>query len=132
MSPLRIPKRSPLSKALGLDVKAGQKFNAKRTELHGITFDSQKEANYYAELLIRVRRGEVEDVQVQPKFPLYVHALATGSPAAQIGVYRGDFRYRVVATREHVVIDCKGMRTPLYRWKKKHVEAQYGIQIQEV
>jgi hypothetical protein len=26
----------------------------------------------------------------------------------------------------------KGFKTPLYRWKKKHVEAQYGITIREV
>jgi hypothetical protein len=31
-----------------------------------------------------------------------------------------------------VVEDVKGMRTPMYRWKKKHVEAQYGITITEV
>ena len=30
-----------------------------------------------------------------------------------------------------VAEDVKGMKTPLYRWKKKHVEAQYGIQIRE-
>jgi hypothetical protein len=31
-----------------------------------------------------------------------------------------------------VVEDVKGFKTELYRWKKKHVEAQYGIEIVEI
>ena len=28
--------------------------------------------------------------------------------------------------------DVKGFKTPLYRWKKKHVEAQYKITVVEI
>jgi len=41
-----------------------------------------------------------------------------------------DFAY---ATREGTVIeDVKGVRTPLYRWKKLHVEIEYDVRIVEV
>lgn len=35
-------------------------------------------------------------------------------------------------TQPYVVEDVKGFKTPLYKWKKKHVEAQYGITIREI
>jgi hypothetical protein len=31
-----------------------------------------------------------------------------------------------------VVEDVKGMRTPMYSWKKKHVEAEHGVTIVEI
>ena len=32
---------------------------------------------------------------------------------------------------DYMTEDVKGFKTPLYRWKKKHVAAQYGIDILE-
>jgi hypothetical protein len=49
-----------------------------------------------------------------------------------VGHYVADFRYRSGPQGLLVVEDVKGVRTALYRWKKKHVEAQYGIQITEI
>ena len=40
-----------------------------------------------------------------------------------------------MSTGEEVVEDVKGgeaTKTPLYRWKKKHLKAEYGISIVEV
>lgn len=85
------------------------------------------------------KAGEIWDLELQPKFPLSVpsttgtvmgaaKALA-GTFQGRIGEYRGDFAYHDKSGR--VVEDVKGMKTPLYRWKKKHVEAQYGITILE-
>ena len=48
---------------------------------------------------------------------------------AQIGKYVADFVY--IENDEEVIEDSKGYRTPLYRWKKKHVEAQYKRKIKE-
>ena len=50
----------------------------------------------------------------------------------RIGVYRADFKYHDKETMPYVVEDVKGFATALYRWKKKHVEAQYGIVIREI
>jgi len=47
-----------------------------------------------------------------------------------VGVYKADFRYREQS--RIVVEDVKGMSTVVYRLKKRLVEAQYGIRIQEL
>ena len=118
----------------------GHKYRAKPTEVDGVRFASQKEARRYAELKLLERAGEIWDLELQPRFPLCVpsttgtvmgaaKALA-GTFDGRIGEYRGDFAYHDKSGR--VVEDVKGFKTPLYRWKKRHVEAQYGIEIREV
>lgn len=133
--PLRITKRSRLSKALGLDVPSYRKYRAERTaveqEGQQQRFDSRREANRWCELRMLERAGEIADLERQPVYPLLAPT-PTAHVFVRIGEYRGDFRYTVVKTGGRVVEDAKGVRTPLYRWKRKHVEAQYGIQIQEV
>ena len=47
-----------------------------------------------------------------------------------IGRYRADFAYQT--TDGTIIEDVKGVRTALYTWKKKHVEAEYGVRIVEV
>lgn len=118
------------------------KYGAKRTVVDGITFHSQKEAKRYGELKLLEKAGEIWELELQPTFPLMVPstsgrafraavAIAQGG-TWRIGEYRGDFAYFDKRSDGRVVEDVKGFKTPLYRWKKKHVEAQYGIQIREV
>lgn len=118
------------------------KYRAKPTEVDGIRFASQKEARRYQELKLLEQAGKIEELELQPRFPLYAagtsgyvaRALetATDRESLRIGEYRADFKYRDGRTVPYVVEDVKGFKTPLYRWKKKHVEAQYGITIREV
>jgi hypothetical protein len=117
------------------------KFNAKPQVVDGIRFASQKEARRYVELKMLEKAGVIRGLELQPRFPLY--ARDPNAPESEcIGAYRGDFRYETSYTVSSergtftnwrtVVEDVKGFKTPLYRWKKKHVEAQYGIEIREV
>jgi hypothetical protein len=46
--------------------------------------------------------------------------------------YVGDFRYRDAHTDRLVVEDVKGIATPVYRLKRKLMQAVWGIEIQEV
>lgn len=113
----------------------GHKYKAKPTTVDGIRFASQKEAKRYGELKLQEKVGAIVGLELQPRFPLSVVSNGEGREpagfAAQIGVYVADFRY--ITGREGVVVeDVKGFKTPLYRWKKKHVEAQYGIQVREL
>jgi len=120
--------------------KGRSKYNAVKTVVDGITFDSKAEARRYGELRFLEKAGEIWDLTIQPVFPLrVVSTTGTVSGAAKalagtckdvIGKYYGDFQYHDRTGR--VVEDVKGFKTPLYRWKKKHVEAQYGIQIREI
>lgn len=103
------------------------KYHAKPTTVDGIRFSSMKEAKRYGELKLREKAGEICDLEMQSKYPL-----VAGSGAHYVGQYVADFRYFDLRAKRIVVEDVKGFKTPLYKWKKKHVEAQYGIQIREV
>lgn len=108
--------------------------------IDGHLFDSLKEAKRYGELKLAERAGLVWDLELQPRFVLKVASTSgqlmraakvnAGLFDGKIGEYRGDFKYHDCGGI--VVEDVKGFKTPLYRWKKKHVEAQYGITIREV
>jgi hypothetical protein len=99
------------------------KYRNIKTEVDGIVFDSKAEAKRYAELRLLEKANEISDLRLQPKFNCKIHG-------QKICTYRADFDYYVGG--QWVVEDVKGFRTPLYRLKKKLVEALYGIEIREV
>lgn len=101
-----------------------QKYGAKRTEVDGHSFPSRAEARRYGELKLMQQQGVIEGLELQPRFPLLVNGV-------NIGTYVADFRYRDIERGGVVIEDTKGMRTPMYKWKKKHLHAQYGIDILE-
>jgi hypothetical protein len=101
------------------------KFRAVRTTLDGITFDSKREAAYYAELKLRERAGEVSEVELQPRFPLMV-----GSEV--IGSYRADFKFWDNRENKQRVVDIKGVEPKGFRRTLKHVRAQYGVEVEIV
>jgi hypothetical protein len=104
--------------------KAGlyHKFNATKTVLDGIRFDSKKEARYYQDLLLR-QKAENGDVL------FFLRQIAFYLPG---GVrYVCDFQ---VFKRDGSVsfVDVKGFKTREYMTKKKLVESLYPVQIEEV
>lgn len=104
------------------------KYGALPTMVDGIKFASKAEARRYGALRLLERAGEISELELQPRFPLIVHFW---DEQERIGEYRGDFAY-YDRLGERIVEDVKGFKTPLYKWKKRHVEAQYGIVIREV
>lgn len=107
------------------------KYGAVKTLVDGIRFDSKAEARRYYELKLLQAAGEISDLTLQPRFPLYVYEFGNREEPAKIGEYVADFGY-IKADGEEVTEDVKGFSTPMYRWKKRHVAAQYGITILEV
>lgn len=96
------------------------KYNNVRTELDGIKFDSKKEAQYYLDLKLRVKSGEIVFFLRQVPFDL-----------------DGGVKYRIDFQEFHTdgtvhFIDVKGVRTQMYITKKKLVESRYPITIEEV
>lgn len=121
--------------------RRGSKYGNLITEVDGIKFHSAAEARRYQELRLLERAGEITDLNLQPSFELsvdngwYLEFDAEGdhdrcSRSATLGKYIADFSYKDKGVWTYE--DVKGVRTPLYKWKKKHVEAQYGITIREV
>lgn len=103
-----------------------------------ITFDSEKERDYYLILKDRERRGEIYDVKRQVEIEIQrAFADCNGKKYRPI-TYIADFTYlepkvtenNGVYYRKHVV-DVKGFRTDVYRLKRKLL-AFKGILIEEV
>lgn len=92
------------------------KYGAVKTVLDGITFDSKAEASRYAELRFMEKAGAITALKLQPVFPIVIGGKKVCS-------YRADFSYR--AAGAEVIEDVKGMETPVFRLKKKLVEASY-------
>jgi len=103
-------------------LKTRHKYNARKTLLDGHNFDSLREARRYRDLKLLERAGRIHSLRLQVPFPLEV-------AGEIIGKYVADFVYN--ENEEEIVEDSKGFATPLYRWKKKHVETQYKIKIKE-
>lgn len=100
------------------------KYHAKPEYRDGIRFASGREAKRYDRLKLLERAGEIKDLALQPIYHIRINGI-------KIGFYRADFKYLDVKAGQWVTEDCKGFRTPLYRFKKRLVEALYGIAIKE-
>lgn len=126
MSPLRAKDLPPeIARRLGLKVSKPHKYGAKPTAIGNVKFDSQREADRAGELIYMLKAKQIEQLEIHPSYEIRVNGKF-------IGLYEADFRYRDVLTGATVVEDAKGVRTPVYRLKKKLVEAIHGIAIQEV
>jgi hypothetical protein len=100
------------------------KYRNVKTEVDGIVFDSKKEARRYGELTTLQAAGEISRLMLQPKFDIIVNGV-------KVTYYKADFAY--FNKDERVIEDVKGVKTPVYRLKKKLVEALYpGVKIEEV
>lgn len=93
------------------------KYNAKKTTVDGIMFDSRKEADYYCELKMLKMAGIVKDFELQVPYELQPKYRHNGKAIRAI-TYIADFR--VTYTDGHVeIVDVKGVRTDAYKLKKR-------------
>lgn len=105
------------------------KFGAKKVVRDGRTFDSKKEAGRYAELKLLQRAGKISDLRLQVPFLLIPSQYENGKCIERECKYIADFTYR--ENGKFVVEDAKGMKTDVYRIKKKLMLQKYGIKIRE-
>lgn len=111
------------------------KYGNRKTEVDGIIFDSKHEAERYAELKLLEKAGEIRDLKLQEKFCLVPTIEGNGGKIAQRAVYYlADFTYweRDGKCWKRVVEDAKGVRTDVYKLKKKLMRWRHGIEIREV
>jgi hypothetical protein len=114
---------------------ARSKYGAVPTVSHGIRFHSAAEARRYDELLLLARAERITHLVIQPRFDLWAACpMENGRrDIVCVGTYVADFQYRDQdAGGRTVVEDVKGMKTPLYKLKKKIAEACYAMEIREV
>jgi len=106
------------------------KYGAEKKEVNGKRFDSTKEANRYIDLAMLQDAKHITDLELQPEYRIFVTPLAGVCPVS-VGSYFADFRYREAGESVVEDVKSKATATPVYRLKKKLVEALYGITITE-
>jgi hypothetical protein len=104
-----------------------------RRTCDGILFASQRECRRYGELKLLEKAGEISGLECQPSFVLWAqrYPCQLVNMPVIVAKYIADFRY-YRRDGELVIEDVKGVRTPLYRLKKRITEVQYGIAITEI
>lgn len=122
--------------------KRGNKFKAITVKEDGHTFDSKTEHLRYLQLRQELADGLIRNLEHHVRYYLHVNG-------ERLGYYEADFVYnRLIRINDSsgapwteywdvfkTVEDVKSPYTakfPMYRWKKKHMKAEYGIDIQEV
>lgn len=103
------------------------KYGAIPTEVDGVRFASRAEAKRYSELKLLARAKLIENLELQPKFPLIVNGVL-------VCTYVADFSYRLPSTGKTVVEDVKSTatRTDAYCIKSKLLAALHSVEIVEV
>lgn len=124
MSPLALS--AAAARRLGLKATGRSKYGARKTTVDGITFDSKREANRWSVLKQLELIGEVRALERQRRYRLEVNGV-------HVCDWVADFEYwhHRDDDWQKAVEDCKGVRTPVYRLKKKLMLAVWGIHIVE-
>ena len=104
------------------------KYGNLKTEYNGTIFMSKKEANYAMQLDFQKKAKNKADKVISYTMQVPFQVIMNGK---KICKYLADFKVLYADGREEI-IDVKGVRTQMYRLKKKLVEAQFGIEIKEV
>ena len=123
------------------------KYGNKKVVYQGEVFDSKKELYRYMDLKLLESCGAIRDLKRQVVYELipvqrekstkvYKKGRKKGQPIEgkvieKAVTYIADFVYTDSATGKEVVEDAKGMRTEVYKIKRKLMLFIHGIKIQE-
>ena len=103
---------------------ARNKYNAQKTEINGIIFDSKREAERYLELLALQQAGEITLLEIHPRFELQQAFKDSNGKRQRAITYEADFEY-MDNNYTHTVEDVKGFETDVFKIKKKIFMYQY-------
>lgn len=120
------------------------KYQAIKTTVNGIEFDSRKEGRRYQDLLLLQRTGVIKKLERQVKFVLipaqYETTIRYGKKGQRLKdgqkllekecSYYADFVYE--ENGKKIVEDTKGVKTKDYIIKRKLMLYIHGIRIREV
>jgi hypothetical protein len=106
-------------------VRRRNKYGAAKAVVDGIVFQSKAEANRYAQLKLLSRAKKISSLALQPVYSIDIEGF-------HICNYIADFRYFDNERSKEIVEDVKGVKTAVYRLKKKLVEATHRITIEEI
>lgn len=107
------------------------KYSNKKTVINNIKFDSKKEANRYSELLLMEKCKMIKNLQLQPKFLLLEGYVHEGKKIRDIH-YIADFQYYDNEKKKEIIEDSKGMKTEVYKLKKKIFIKKYILNLPNI
>ncbi|NCC71585.1 DUF1064 domain-containing protein [bacterium] len=99
--------------------KKGEKYNNKKVIIDNIKFDSKKEANRYLELKFLLKYKKIKNLELQKVFLLQKSFKDNEGKTQRAIKYIADFQYIDVGSKKVIVEDVKGMKTEVYKIKKK-------------
>jgi hypothetical protein len=102
------------------------KYHNKKVVIDGITFDSVKEGSRWQELKLLEKAGEIVGLTRQVKIEL-----VPKSNLFRASYYVADFVYFDKRLGKTIYEDVKGMKTDVYKLKKKILYWRHGIEIKE-
>ena len=104
------------------------KYNNTKVRIGGEVYDSKREYKRWCELKLLERAGIIRNLQRQVKYRL-IDGKKTADRMERPCDYIADFVY--YENGKLVVEDCKGMRTDVYKIKRKLMLEKYNISIRE-
>ena len=104
------------------------KFNAVKTTIDGITFDSRKESVRYGQLKLYEKGGLISELKLQVSYELIPKLVINGKTERAIK-YIADFVYYDTVNKCEVVEDVKGMITDVFKLKYRLMKFIHGIDI---
>jgi hypothetical protein len=109
---------------LALTTSRQSKYGNRKVRAYGYVFDSGAEYRRYLALRDMERRGEIEELEVHPRFEL-LHPFRDWAGARHRATYyEADFRYTDESGKDWVE-DVKGVKTAAYLLKVKLFLSQY-------
>lgn len=120
-----------------------RKYHNRKIQFEGRTFDSRREYERYLILRAWERNGDISDLECQKKFILIPAQRAPdtvdskgkrvqGKIIERECAYYADFVYYDKRHGQFVVEDAKGVRTEVFKIKKKLMLFRHGIRVKEV
>lgn len=107
------------------------KYKARPVLIDGYRFASQREGDRYRTLKLLERAGHITALELQPVFVLAPGVLVPGEKRKRPALrYVADFAYTDQDGRR-VVLDVKGVQTPVFRIKM-HLLALQGVEVKVV
>lgn len=107
--------------------------NVKYVDSNGIKYDSKKEYKRYLELKEKEDNKEISNLQRQVVYQVMPRLTDENGKFKYHPIkYVADFVYTDNTTGKEIVEDAKGMRTEIYKIKKKLMYYVYKIEVQEV
>ncbi len=112
-----------MRRALGAEPRARTKYGNRKIAYDGYVFDSLAERSHYQALRLQELAGLITGLLVHPSYELQAAFTDRTGKRHRAITYTADFSY--FADDRLVVVDVKGMATPVFKVKEKLFRFRY-------